>query len=50
MSAIAKEAGVAREALYEALGPEGDPHLSTVLGVMKALGIHLTAVRETETA
>lgn len=43
MTAVAKEAGVTREALYKALSPKGDPKLSTVLGVMKALGVKLTA-------
>ncbi|MBA3446731.1 MAG: putative addiction module antidote protein [Pseudaminobacter sp.] len=43
MSSIAKEAGVTREALYKALSADGDPKLSTFLGVMKALGVKLTA-------
>jgi probable addiction module antidote protein len=43
MSRVAKDAGVTREALYKALSPEGDPRLSTLLGVTKALGIKLTA-------
>jgi probable addiction module antidote protein len=43
MSQVAKDAGVTREALYKALSPEGDPRLSTLLGVTKALGIKLTA-------
>jgi len=43
MSAVAKEAGVTREALYKALGEDGDPRLSTLLGVTKALGIQLGA-------
>ncbi|MBX8802653.1 putative addiction module antidote protein [Ochrobactrum sp. MR28] len=42
MTAVAKDAGVTREALYKALSEKGDPKLSTLLGVMKALGIHLT--------
>lgn len=42
MSQVAREAGVTREALYKALSPEGDPKLSTLLGVMKALGSTLT--------
>jgi probable addiction module antidote protein len=42
MSSIAKEAGVTREALYKALSDAGDPRLSTLLGVMKALGIKLS--------
>ncbi|TGQ74677.1 MAG: putative addiction module antidote protein [Mesorhizobium sp.] len=43
MTAVAKEAGVTREALYKALSPDGDPRLSTLLGVTKALGVKLTA-------
>ena len=43
MTAIAKEAGVTREALYKALSDRGDPKLSTLLGVLKALGIQLSA-------
>lgn len=43
MSGIAKDAGVTREALYKALSETGDPKLSTLLGVMKALGVQLTA-------
>jgi len=43
MSSVAKEAGVTREALYKALSEKGDPRLSTFIGVMKALGIRLTA-------
>ena len=41
MTQLAAEAGVTREALYKALSPEGDPRLSTFLGVIKALGIKL---------
>ena len=43
MTAIAKEAGVTREALYKALSDDGDPKLSTLLGVAKALGVKLSA-------
>lgn len=43
MSQVARDAGVTREALYKALSPTGDPKLSTLLGVMKALGVSLTA-------
>lgn len=42
MTSIAKEAGVTREALYKALSEKGDPKLSTLLGVMKALGVRLS--------
>jgi probable addiction module antidote protein len=41
MSKIAEEAGVTREALYKALSSTGDPRLSTLLGVVKALGLRL---------
>ncbi|MDG4883837.1 addiction module antidote protein [Mesorhizobium sp. WSM4884] len=43
MTAVAKEAGVTREALYKALSEKGDPRLSTLLGVTKALGLQLYA-------
>jgi len=42
MTKVAREAGVTREALYKALSAEGDPRLSTLLGVIKALGLTLT--------
>ena len=43
MTQVAKDAGVTREALYRALSQKGDPRLSTLLGVLKALGISLHA-------
>lgn len=43
MSQVARDAGVTREALYKALSDDGDPRLTTLLGVVKALGIKLTA-------
>ena len=42
MTQVAKDAGVTREALYKALSPEGDPKLSTLFGVVKALGLKMT--------
>ena len=42
MTDTASKAGVTREALYKALSPKGDPRLSTMLGVVKALGFKLT--------
>ena len=39
MSDIARNAGVTREALYKALSEKGDPRLSTLFGVIKALGL-----------
>ena len=41
MSKLADEAGVTREALYKALSTDGDPRLSTFLGVLKGLGLRL---------
>ena len=43
MTSVAKEAGVTREALYKALSENGDPKLTTLLGVLKALRIKLSA-------
>lgn len=43
MSQLARNAGVTREALYKALTAEGDPKLSTFIGVLKALGMRLSA-------
>jgi probable addiction module antidote protein len=43
MTQIARDAGVTREALYRALSDKGDPRLSTLLGVMKAIGVSLSA-------
>ena len=42
MSKIAKETGVTREGLYKALSAEGDPRLTTFLGVIKSLGLHIS--------
>lgn len=41
MSQVARDAGVSREALYRALSPNGNPTLSTLLGVTNALNIRL---------
>lgn len=43
MSRVAQDAGLSREALYKALSPTGNPTLSTLLGVMKAVGFKLDA-------
>lgn len=42
MSQIAAESGLSREALYRALSSDGDPRLSTLTGVVKALGLRLS--------
>lgn len=43
MTEIAREAGVSRESLYRALSADGNPEFSTVLRVVKALGLRLSA-------
>jgi probable addiction module antidote protein len=43
MTKVAREAGVTREALYKALSENGDPRLTTLLGVARAIGVTLTA-------
>ncbi|WP_449426761.1 addiction module antidote protein [Rhodanobacter umsongensis] len=41
MSQLARDTGLAREALYRALSPTGNPSFGTVLKVIKALGLKL---------
>jgi probable addiction module antidote protein len=43
MSRIARETGLGRENLYRALSPDGNPEFSTVLKVVRALGLRLHA-------
>ena len=45
MSEIAKETGLAREALYRSFAEDGNPTLKTVLAVMQSLGFELMAKR-----
>ena len=47
MTQIARETGLGRESLYKALSPNGNPAFSTVLKVVKALGLkfHVVASR-----
>ena len=42
MAKVAEAAGITREGLYRALGEKGDPKLSTLVGVMKAIGVRMT--------
>jgi probable addiction module antidote protein len=49
MSEIAKKTGVTREGLYKALSAEGDPRLTTFLGVIKSLGLRLSVKPAQET-
>jgi probable addiction module antidote protein len=43
MSEIAKNAGLNRESLYRALGASGNPEFSTVMRIVRALGLTLSA-------
>ncbi len=43
MTKVARGAGVTREALYKTLSRDGDPKLTTLLGVIKSLGFKLSA-------
>jgi len=44
MSQLAKDTGLGRESLYKALSGEGNPSFGTILKVMQALGIRISAV------
>lgn len=39
---VAKAAGIQRESLYRALSPRGNPRLSTLVAVTRAIGLRLT--------
>jgi probable addiction module antidote protein len=39
---VAKEAGIERESLYRALSAKGNPRLSTLVAVTKAVGLRLS--------
>ena len=43
MSQLARDTGLAREGLYKALSPEGNPEFATIMKVIKALGLKLGA-------
>jgi probable addiction module antidote protein len=43
MSQLAKDAGINRESLYKALAPGAKPRYDTVLKVVNALGVKLSA-------
>lgn len=44
ITAIAADAGLTRMGAYKALGPDCDPRMSTLLGLLAALGFTLAAV------
>jgi probable addiction module antidote protein len=43
MSQVAKDSGIAREALYKALRPGSEPRFETISRVCMALGVRLVA-------
>jgi probable addiction module antidote protein len=43
MGAVAKSAGLNRESLYKALGENGNPEFATVMRIIGALGLRLSA-------
>lgn len=40
---VSQEIGISREALYKATGPDGNPTLATLMGIMRATGLTLSA-------
>ena len=42
LAKVAKAAGIKRESLYRALSVRGNPRLSTLVAVTKAIGLRLT--------
>ena len=43
MSKLARDIGMSRSALYKALSGEGNPEFGTIMKVLDALGIRLSA-------
>ena len=39
---MAKQSGLSRESLYRTLSKNGNPKISTLMSIMKALGLHLS--------
>ena len=48
MSNIARQTGLSREQLYRSFSDDGNPTLKTVLSVMQAMGLSLTAKTQSE--
>lgn len=44
MSQLSRDTGLAREGLYKALSADGNPEFSTIMKVIKALGLSLRPV------
>lgn len=49
VTAVARETGLTRPALYKAFGEGGNPTLSTLAGVLKTLGLRLSVEPISET-
>ncbi len=45
MTALSRESGIAREALYRALSNKGNAEFATIMKVIGAMGLHLTLVK-----
>ena len=43
MAGVAKSAGLSQESLYKALGESGNPEFATVMRVVRAMGLTLSA-------
>ena len=43
MTEVARKTGLSRESLYKALGAKGNPEFATILKVMRALDLKITA-------
>lgn len=43
MTQLARDSGLSREGLYRALSADGNPEFATILRVVRALGIRLSA-------
>jgi probable addiction module antidote protein len=50
MTRIARASGLSRESLYRALSAGGNPEFATVLRIMEAMGLRLTAEPATKAA
>lgn len=50
MAIIAERTGLAREALYKSLSADGNPRLTTLLGVLKAMGLRLSVTADSHQA
>ena len=44
MAMMAERTGLAREALYKSLSADGNPRLTTLVSVLKAMGLRLSVI------